>query len=237
MNVNGTARQSIWLSQNVNDVEIFNQNMQPHKYEVLKLTRLEDAVEAIAGMQVRGAPLIGVTAAYGIHLALREEASVDSLDQAYEQLLSTLPTALNLKWALDEMMYGLKSEDVKLWVKTSLRIAESLSGEEVVNCKSIGVHGADLKRNISASNNGGIVNILTHCNAGWLAAVDWGTALAPIYAAFDADLSVNVWVDETRPRNQGASLTAWELSSHGMDDTLIVDNAGGHLMQHGMYCR
>lgn len=234
MNINGIAHRSIWLSKNGIDVEIIDQTLLPHRYEVVKLTCLEDASKAIANMQVRGAPLIGVTAAYGIYLAMREEASVDFLNHAYEQLLSTRPTAVNLKWALDKMMFGLRRLDVKLWVEESLMIAESLSVDETINCKNIGLHGADLIKDIADAKNGATVNILTHCNAGWLATVDWGTALAPIYAAFDAGVSVHVWVDETRPRNQGASLTAWELSSHGIDNTLIVDNAGGHLMQHGM---
>lgn len=234
MNINGIAHRSIWLSKNGIDVEIIDQTLLPHRYEVVKLTCLEDASKAIANMQVRGAPLIGVTAAYGIYLAMREEASVDFLNHAYEQLLSTRPTAVNLKWALDKMMSGLLRLDAKLRVEESLMIAESLSIEETVNCKNIGLHGAGLIKDIADAKNGETVNILTHCNAGWLATVDWGTALAPIYAAFDAGTSVHVWVDETRPRNQGASLTAWELSSHGIENTLIVDNAGGHLMQHGM---
>ena len=234
MNINGIPHRSIWLSENGKDVEIIDQTLLPHRYEVAKLTCFEDARNAIANMQVRGAPLIGVTAAYGIYLAMRKETSIDFLNHAYKNLLSTRPTAVNLKWALDKMMFGLLRLDVKLWVEESLMIAESLSVEETVNCKNIGLHGSVLIKDIADAKNGATVNILTHCNAGWLATVDWGTALAPIYAAFDAGVSVHVWVDETRPRNQGASLTAWELSSHGIDNTLIVDNAGGHLMQHGM---
>ena len=234
MNVAGKAHSSIWLSQNGVSVEIIDQTLLPHRYEVIELSCLNDACEAISKMQVRGAPLIGVTAAYGIYLAMREEPSLEFLSFAYKRLVNTRPTAVNLKWALDTVFTDLLQVDSQLWVERSLEVAENLSAEETENCKKIGVNGAQIIKNISETKNGATVNVLTHCNAGWLATVDWGTALAPVYAAYEAGISIHVWVDETRPRNQGASLTAWELSSHGIDNTLIVDNAGGHLMQHGL---
>ena len=234
MNIDGVAHSSIWLSQNGIEIEIIDQTLLPHKFEIVKLKCLDDAIGAIANMQVRGAPLIGVTAAYGIYLAMREEQSDAFLLHAHERLLSTRPTAINLRWALDRMVKSLKTVDPESRVVESLTIAQLLATEETVNCENIGINGANLISNFSDQKNGDTVNILTHCNAGWLATVDWGTALAPIYAAYNSGISIHVWVDETRPRNQGASLTAWELSRHGIDNTLIVDNAGGHLMQHGM---
>jgi len=234
LNIDGASHRSIWLSKNGKDIEIIDQILLPHQFEVATLNCLNDAVEAIANMQVRGAPLIGVAAAYGVYLAMREEQSDAFLMHAYEQLLNTRPTAINLKWALDRMVAGLLRTKTSSRVNESLSIAELIATEETENCQNIGIFGTKLIREISDLKRGGTVNILTHCNAGWLATVDWGTALAPIYAAFNSGISVHVWVDETRPRNQGASLTAWELSKHGVDNTVIVDNVGGHLMQHGM---
>jgi methylthioribose-1-phosphate isomerase len=234
LNIDGTSHRSIWLSKNGKDIEVIDQTLLPHKFEVASLKCLNDAVKAIANMQVRGAPLVGVTAAYGVYLAMREEQSDVFLSYAYAKLLNTRPTAINLKWALDRMVAGLLRVNVSSRVNDSLSIAESIAIEETENCKNIGIVGTKIIREISDLKHGGTVNILTHCNAGWLATVDWGTALAPIYAAFNSGVSVHVWVDETRPRNQGASLTAWELSKHGVDNTVVVDNAGGHLMQHGM---
>ena len=233
MNINGTSHRSIWLSKNGKDIEIIDQTLLPHKLEVASLKCLNDAVDAIANMQVRGAPLVGVTAAYGIYLAMREEQSDNFLAHAYAKLLNTRPTAINLKWALDRMFAGLLKVNASSRVDESLSLAELIGAEETENCQNIGNVGFKLIKEISELKHGETVNILTHCNAGWLATVDWGTALAPIYAAFNSGISVHVWVDETRPRNQGASLTAWELSQHGVDNTVIVDNVGGHLMQHG----
>jgi methylthioribose-1-phosphate isomerase len=184
-------------------------------------------------MQVRGAPLIGATAAYGICLALRANTSDDVLERAYHTLLATRPTAINLKWALDEMMAAVRNRPRGDRVAAAYARAAEICDEDVAINQAIGRHGLDLIEDIAAKKKPGErINLLTHCNAGWLATVDWGTATAPIYLAHDKGLPVHVWVDETRPRNQGASLTAWELGQHGVQHTVIADNVGGHLMQH-----
>jgi methylthioribose-1-phosphate isomerase len=231
MRINGKPYRTIWLAEDGWSVEIIDQTRLPHDFAIARLTTLEEAAHAIRAMLVRGAPLIGVTAAYGMALALRSDPN--DIGHAYDVLLATRPTAINLRWALDRMrrhLIGLQPEE-----RAAVAYAEaaSLCDEDVAINEAIGSHGADLIRQVARSRPGKTVNILTHCNAGWLAAVDWGTALAPIYKAFEEGIDLHVWVDETRPRNQGASLTAWELNRHGVSHTVIVDNVGGHLMQHG----
>jgi methylthioribose-1-phosphate isomerase len=235
MNVNGTPYRTIWLADDGWAVEIIDQTRLPHEFVTLRLETKRDAANAIADMWVRGAPLIGATAAYGMALAMREDASDGGLNLAYEMLLATRPTAVNLRWALDDLQALLSPLDTDARADAAYARAAEICDQDVAICSQIGDHGAALIQDIAAQRGSGDpVNILTHCNAGWLATVDWGTALAPIYKAFDARVPVHVWVDETRPRNQGASLTAWELGQHGVPHTVIVDNVGGHLMQHGM---
>jgi methylthioribose-1-phosphate isomerase len=235
MNIHGTPARTIWLAADGMGVEIIDQTRLPHRLAVLRLDILEQAERAIRDMQVRGAPLIGVTAAYGMALALKPEASDDRLEEAYRRLIATRPTAVNLRWALDDMMATLKPLPPADRLAAACRRAARIADDDVAMCAAIGQHGfAVLAALWAAKGETDRLNVLTHCNAGWLAAVDWGTALAPVYKAHDAGLPVHVWVDETRPRNQGAGLTACELGWHGVPHTVIVDNAGGHLMQHGM---
>jgi len=234
MKVNGKHYRSIWVESDGMTVGIIDQTKLPFEFIEKQLHSLEDAVEAISVMRVRGAPLIGATAAYGICLAMRADASDDSLDQAYERLLSARPTAVNLRWALDEMRAVLRNIRRADRVTAAYKRAAEICDDDVATNEAIGRHALALfEQHWTAKGREGQLNILTHCNAGWLATVDWGTALAPIYMAHDAGIPVHVWVDETRPRNQGAALTAWELGSHGVPHTVIVDNAGGHLMQRG----
>ncbi|MCP4983220.1 MAG: S-methyl-5-thioribose-1-phosphate isomerase [Gammaproteobacteria bacterium] len=235
MKVDNVHYRSIWINSDGWSVDIIDQTRLPHVFTINNLQTLQDASSAIKEMLVRGAPLIGATAAYGYYLALRHDPSDTGMDNAYQQLFATRPTAVNLRWALDRMqarVSPLKAPDRALAAFTE---AGEIADQDVVSNQSIGQHGLELIREITAHKKPGEpVNILTHCNAGWLATVDWGTATAPIYMAHDAGITVHVWVDETRPRNQGASLTAWELGHHGVPHSLIVDNAGGHLMQHGL---
>ena len=233
MKVNGSFFRTIWLAEDGWAVEIINQTKLPHEFVTVRLESLENAVVAIKNMLVRGAPLIGATAAYGVALAMREDPSDVNLKTMYDQLLASRPTAVNLRWALDDMkllLLPLRAENREL---AAYKRAAEICNKDVDICSNIGEHGLEIIKEISLNKNNKTVNVLTHCNAGWLATVDWGTALAPIYKAFNAGIDVHVWVDETRPRNQGASLTAWELDQHGVPHTVIVDNAGGHLMQHG----
>jgi len=235
MKVNGKATRSIWVERDGWTVGIIDQTRLPHAFETLRLSRLEDAIHAIATMQVRGAPLIGVTAAYGICLAARSDPSDDALHDAYTKLLAARPTAINLKWALDEMMAALRNQPRNERVAAAYARAGEIYDNDIATNHAIGRHGLGLIEAMAAKKPPGVlVNILTHCNAGWLAGVDWGTATSPIYQAHDKGIAVHVWVDETRPRNQGASLTAWELGHQGVPYTVIVDNTGGHLMQHGL---
>lgn len=234
MKVNGTPYRAIWLDDDGWTVRIIDQTLLPHQFEIIALTSLEEAAEAIETMQVRGAPLIGATAAYGLALAMREDASDEALEAAAARLRRTRPTAINLNWAIDEMLAALRNQPRAARIATAYDKAGWICDEDVETNRQIGVHGLNIIRAIAAAKPGETVNILTHCNAGWIATVDWGTALAPIYMAHDAGLPVHVWVDETRPRNQGAFLTAWELGQHGVAHTVIADNTGGHLMQHGM---
>jgi methylthioribose-1-phosphate isomerase len=234
MKANGQSTRSIWLNADGWSVGTIDQTALPHRFVTLTLTTLDDAVHAIKSMQVRGAPLIGATAAYGMCLALRADASDDSLERARAALLSTRPTAINLRWALDEMAAAVRNQPREARVAAAYRRAAEICDQDVAINQAIGRNGLKLIEAIAARRNGQPVNVLTHCNAGWLATVDWGTATAPIYMAHDQGIAIHVWVDETRPRNQGAALTAWELGQHGVKHTVIADNTGGHLMQHGM---
>ena len=235
MNVNGVPYRSIWLNDDGRSVDIIDQTRLPHEFAVKTLRKLSDAAEAISVMRVRGAPLIGATTAYGLALAMNHDPGDESLDRACQELLATRPTASNLRWALDRMQPVLSSVPSAERAETAYRMAAEICNEDVGICHAIGEHGLVLIQELWAQRKPeqDTFHILTHCNAGWLATVDWGTALAPIYKAHDAGIPVHVWVDETRPRNQGAALTAWELKSHGVPHDVIVDNAGGHLMQHG----
>jgi methylthioribose-1-phosphate isomerase len=234
MNVDGVPFRTIWLAENSETIEIIDQTRLPHEFITLALHSVEDAAHAIRSMQVRGAPLIGATAAYGMCLAVRGDASDGALQAAYDLLLQTRPTAVNLRWALDDMKAVLGPLAASDRVGAAYRRAAEICDEDVAMCRSIGDHGVQLIRDAwDKVDRNRPVNILTHCNAGWLATVDWGTATAPIYVAHEQEIPVHVWVDETRPRNQGAGLTAWELGQHGVPHTVIVDNAGGHVMQQG----
>ena len=235
MQVDGKPTRTIWLESDGRSVGIIDQTQLPHRFVTLRLTTLADAAYAIAAMQVRGAPLIGAAAAYGMALAVGADPSDESLERAYAALLATRPTAINLKWALDEMMAAVRNRPHAERTSAAYRRAAEIADEDVAINQAIGRHGIKLIEAIAAGKKPGEpVNVLTHCNAGWLATVDVGTATASIYAAHDKGLPVHVWVDETRPRNQGASLTAWELGQHGVPHTVIPDNTGGHLMQHGL---
>jgi methylthioribose-1-phosphate isomerase len=235
MKIDGKHTRTIWLEGDSVTVGTIDQTLLPHRFKTIVLKTVNDAARAIKTMQVRGAPLIGATAAYGICLAVYADPSEEALRRAYDLLLATRPTAINLKWALDEMMAALRGTSGRERVTAAYARALAICEEDVAINAALGRHGAKLIETIAAKKApGDRVNILTHCNAGWLAAVDWGTATAPIYRAHDAGIPIHVWVDETRPRNQGASLTAWELGHHGVPHTVIADNAGGHLMQHGL---
>jgi len=234
MNIDGKPYRTIWLGDDGVSAEIIDQTKLPFALEIVPLRSLEDAAHAISSMQVRGAPLIGATAAYGVALAMRADASDDGLDRACAALAATRPTAVNLRWALDEMKKELTALPQGARVAAAFARAGEICDEDVETCRRIGEKGVGLIQAHAERKQGERVNILTHCNAGWLATVDWGTALAPIYRAHDEGLPIHVWVDETRPRNQGASLTAFELGAHGVPHTVIADNTGGHLMQHGL---
>jgi methylthioribose-1-phosphate isomerase len=234
MKVNGTPYRSIWAAAD-GAVGIIDQTLLPHRFETLALTQVDQIIEAIKVMRVRGAPLIGVSGAFGLALGLRVDGTDSSLDRLYADLLATRPTAVNLRWALDITRDFVRGLPPSARADAAFAKAQELADEDAGLCEAIGNHGFEVFRAIEAkrANRSKPLNILTHCNAGWLATVDWGTALAPIYKAHDAGMKVHVWVDETRPRNQGAALTAWELGRHGVPRTLVADNAGGHLMQHG----
>jgi len=231
MNINGKPYRSIWPLADGSAIEIIDQRKLPHRFEIVRLEQLEDAAMAIRDMYVRGAPLIGATAAYGVYLALKADPSDESLQQAIHLLNSTRPTAVNLQWGLKQMKRAVENLPEAQRAEAAYTRAAQICDEDVELCRSMGRNGLKLINGLWKQHNRSI-NILTHCNAGWLATVDWGTALAPIYMAHDAGIPVHVWVDETRPRNQGAHLTAWELGQHGVAHSVIVDNAGGHLMQH-----
>ena len=234
MRIGDTWYRTIWPADDGSAVEIIDQTLLPHVFEIRRLQAVGDAAEAIRTMRVRGAPLIGATAAYGLALALREDASDDGFEATREMLAATRPTAVNLRWALDEMAREVAPLSARERAEAAWACAARICDDDVEICRHIGEYGLLELQEIASRKGGESVNILTHCNAGWLATVDWGTALAPVYMAHDSGMAVHVWVDETRPRNQGAALTAYELASHGVPHTLIADNSGGHLMQHGM---
>jgi methylthioribose-1-phosphate isomerase len=235
LNIDGKAYRTIWLAADGWSVEIIDQTRLPHELAIAPLRTVDDAGRAIRTMQVRGAPLIGAAAAYGVCLALREDASDEALDRACAFLAGQRPTAVNLRWALDEMRAAVRNLPRGERVAAAYRRAAAICEEDVAANRRIGEHGlAPILAAARRKGAGGPVNVLTHCNAGWLATVDRGTALAPIYEAFERGVPLHVWVDETRPRNQGAALTAFELGAHGVPHTIVVDNAGGHLMQRGL---
>ena len=235
MNIRGKAYRTIWLGKDGRSVEIIDQTKLPHALEIATLRTLEEVARAIKTMQVRGAPLIGAAAAYGVCLALGRDASDEGLDTAIELLAAQRPTAINLRWALDEMRHAVRNLPREARRAAAYARAAEICEMDVETNRAIGRHGLALIEQAAARKQPGEpVNILTHCNAGWLACVDVGTATAPIYEAHDRGLPLHVWVDETRPRNQGAALTAFELGGHGVPHTIIVDNAGGHLMQRGL---
>ena len=229
----GKHYRSLWVAEDGWSVELIDQTQLPGQFSVVRVTTLEDAARAVRTMQVRGAPLIGVAAAYGVALALRADPSDSSLDHAHASLLATRPTAVNLRWALDRVRVALAKFSAGERAAAAYAKAAELAEEDVSICERIGIYGERVLRGIqSRKPAGGAVQVLTHCNAGWLATIDWGTALAGIYRAHDAGIPLHIWVDETRPRNQGY-LTAWELGKHGVPHTVIVDNAGGLLMRQG----
>ena len=239
MKVDGQNIRPIWLDSDLKKVKVIDQRLLPHEFVIADLKSVDDVIRAIKEMVVRGAPLIGVTAAYGVYLAALKSPT-DPIEDDYlieecTRLKSARPTAVNLAWAVDEVLSEmLNVGDASEKVDAARKEAEKIAEAEAENCRKIGANGFGLIDKISRSKKGKTVNLLTHCNAGWLACIEYGTATAPIYAAFDNGIDIHVWVDETRPLNQGARLTAWELGKYGVKHTIITDNAGGHLMQHGM---
>jgi methylthioribose-1-phosphate isomerase len=234
MNVDGKPYRTIWLDEDQVSVCVIDQTLLPHRFEIARWCRIQDVATGIRNMVVRGAPLIGAAAAYGVALAMRQDSSDQNLQVACDTLVRTRPTAVNLRWALDLMRQTLLQCKPAERQAAAFALAGRIADDDVENCSAIGDYGQTLIGQIWNEVGSRPINVLTHCNAGWLATVDWGTALAPIYKAFNSGVPVHVWVDETRPRNQGASLTAWELGHHGVPHTVIADNAGGHLMQHGL---
>ena len=232
MLVRDTHYRTIWFDQALGSVQIIDQTKLPYQFDVVSLNTVLEAATAISSMQVRGAPLIGATAAYGMALAMREDCSNAMLIKASDMLIATRPTAINLRWAVESLRAELMECLPEHRIEHAWQFASRLCDEDVKACETIGEHGAALLAGVAEAKNG-IVNVMTHCNAGWLATVDWGTALAPVYKAHASGINVHVWVSETRPRNQGLYLTAWELAAHGVPHTVIADNAAGHLMQTG----
>jgi len=236
MRIEGRHYRTIWqAADGSGDVEIIDQTRLPFEFVIARLRAVDDMAEAIRNMRVRGAPLIGAAAAWGMALAARADPSDAGLADARARLLATRPTAVNLRWALEDVGAVLRQLPPERRAEAAARRAAEICDEDVAICSAMGDHGSTLiARAHDTKSGGGPVNVLTHCNAGWLSAVDWGSALGTVYKAHDAGIPLHVWVDETRPRNQGASLTAWELGRHGVAHTVIVDNAGGHLMQRGL---
>jgi len=239
VNVNGKHYRTIWLKEGDNKTtQIIDQRWLPHKFVIEDLKTVEDFAVAIKDMHVRGAGLIGATAGFGMYAAalVAPDNNFDSfILEMGKKLKSTRPTAVNLAWAVDRQLTEIsKGKNTKEKREIAFKVAKEIADEDASFCKRLGEHGAKIIEEISKKKNGAVVNVLTHCNAGWLAFVDYGSAIAPIYEAFNRGIKVHVWVDETRPRNQGASLTAWELGQHGVPHTIIADNTGGHLMQHEM---
>ncbi len=234
MKVQGTHYRSIWYDHKDCQVKIIDQRWLPHDFRIVALTNLDEFAVAIRDMWVRGAPLIGATAAYGVAISLSSDASDSGLQNTYDTLIETRPTAINLKWALDRLLRALGQVSQEDRASKALELAHLVAEEDVGINKKIGEHGLEIVKKIASNKLAGEpVRMLTHCNAGWPATVDWGTATSPMYHAHEAGIPIHVWVDETRPRNQGA-MTAWELESHGISNTYITDNAGGHLMQKGL---
>ncbi|MEE8400104.1 MAG: S-methyl-5-thioribose-1-phosphate isomerase [Desulfobacterales bacterium] len=238
MNSDAKPLRPIWLNDDPRIVNVIDQRQLPHEFAVLDLKTVDEVIHAIKEMVVRGAPLIGATGAYGVYLAtvnaLEDRFDLD-VTEACEKLRASRPTAVNLSWGVDRVLAAVLSASAHSEKIAAARSeAHQISDEEAENCRKIGEYGLTLIEDIRREKTTGTINILTHCNAGWLACVEYGTATAPIYAAYDAGIDIHVWVDETRPLNQGARLTAWELGKHGVKHTVITDNAGGHLMQHGM---
>ena len=239
MQIDERTNRPIWFDSQQALVQIIDQRLLPHELVIVTLYTVADTVKAIKDMYVRGAPLIGVTAAYGVYLAARRSRTVADpsgyLAEACRRIKGARPTAVNLHWAVDRVWAAIKDLDsTSAKVATALICANAIAAEEAENCRCIGLHGLQLIEALRDRKGGGTINVLTHCNAGWLACVAYGTATAPLYAAFDKGIDLHVWVDETRPLNQGARLTAWELGRYGVAHTVITDNAGGHLMQHGL---
>jgi methylthioribose-1-phosphate isomerase len=234
MRIGGEHYRTIWPADPGRSVDIIDQRQLPFELRVRRLDSAEAVAEAISTMAVRGAPLIGAAGAYGLALALADDPSDGGLARGHARLLSTRPTAVNLRWALDQVRDLVAPLSPPARAAAAWERAVAIADEDAAQCRALGEHGLGLLRAASAKKGGGRLEVLTHCNAGWLATVDWGTALAPVYLAHEAGLPVHVWVDETRPRNQGASLTAWELGEHGVPHTIIADNTGGHLMQSGL---
>ena len=230
MKIDGKSYRTIWFENNM--VKIIDQTKLPHQFVVKDLKTVKDSINAIKNMEVRGAPLIGATAAYGLVLSIKENNDLSFLKQSSEQLINSRPTAINLKWAVDRMMKKLSGVNNKDILNIALEEAKAIAEEDVGFCKNIGLNGLKIIEEI-ANKKKDTVNILTHCNAGWLATIDWGTATSPIYHAHQKGIKVHVWVDETRPRNQGANLTSYELNEEGIPNTIIADNTGGILMQRG----
>ena len=233
MLVEGNNLTTIWHDPVDGLVKIIDQRLLPHELKIVDLNTLDEAKFAIKEMQVRGAPLIGVTAAYGLYLASKNNSDIENLIQSAKQLKDTRPTGVNLAWAVDKIIEQIKDVDKNKRSENILQIADKIREDDIKSCSNIGDNGLKLLEEIYNKKNS-TVNILTHCNAGWLATVDWGTALSPIFKAHKKNIPIHVWVDETRPRNQGFNLTAWELINENIPNSLIVDNAGGHLMQKGM---
>ena len=234
MRIDGVPYRSVWVDPDDGwSVRILDQTRLPWALDILRLRDVDAVAHAIRTMQVRGAPLIGAVAAHGLALAMRSDPSSEHMERAAALLAETRPTAVNLRWAIERMLTRLRNTPVADRARIATLEAASIANDDAAQCEAIGVHGLPLIEDAARRKPGETVNVLTHCNAGWLATVDWGSALAPIYKAHDAGLDVHVWVDETRPRNQGAALTAWELGQHGVPHTVIADNAGGHLMQRG----
>ncbi len=239
MKVFGRHYRTIWLAEDQRTLQIIDQRHLPHRFVIEDLRSVEEVAAAIKDMHVRGAGLIGATAGFGMYFAAQEAAQSGDFDErlqaAAQLLIATRPTAVILAWAVDRQLRRIAmGASVEEKIALALLTAREIAEEDAASCRMIGVHGLELIKDLSRRKNGAPVNILTHCNAGWLAFVDHGSATAPIYAAHDLGLAVHVWVDETRPRNQGAKLTAWELGQHGVPHTVIADNTGGHLMQHGL---
>ena len=239
MIVDGKQTRTIWMDETDGLVKIIDQRKLPHEFVLEELRTVDDAIRAIQDMYVRGAPLIGATGAYGVYIAMVEapggEAYDAYLDKECQRLRGARPTAVNLAWGVDRVRNAVsRVSGGRERIEAARNEAGKIVEEEAENCRLIGVHGCKIVEEIAKNKNGKTVNILTHCNAGWLACIEWGTATAPIYAAFEKGVDVHVWVDETRPLNQGARLTAWELCKAGVKHTVITDNAGGHLMQHGL---